>query len=602
MNPYDEVQRGRLFRAVETSFRKLEPFRSLNRGLVEEYAGSGYGQMERPRHEILVNLMNQTVDAYTMALVANRPRVMLSTEHAELTAFAKHFEVAINNLIKEIGLEYTLRKWVLDAFFCVGLIKVHLADSGPVQLEQNLWMDPGTPYASNVSLDNWVHDMSATNWYEVKYAGDCYRICFEAMQAEAGGIYDANVVKDLAPTSKYAAEGDERLERISKGYEVDQDEFEPMIDLADIWVPRDGMIYTYAVDSLQGLRLKGAPVAAMPWDGPEFGPYHILGFNDVPENIMPASPAAHLSALGRLANNILRKQRRRAGSAKRMHTYTPAGAEDARRLKNAGDDEWVQVQDPREIGQVDVGGVDPQLNAFFLGVLEMYDRMAGNLTAMLGLGSQADTASQEQLIHAASSKKEANMQYRVIDGSVRVIRDLGYMLWHDPIKTIRGQFAIDGAEGYVADATWTPEDREGDFFDYNFGIDLFSMPYQSPSQKMSALMHLITQVYAPMVPALQQQGGMLDMQKMTDIFADLMNEPRLREIIKFANAMPTDRPGPLGIGERDIKAPAVSSRTYTRRNVPTGGTQQGRSHVMQQAWLGQNVNPDQAASMSQNPA
>jgi hypothetical protein len=284
VNPLDEVQRDRLFRAVEQSYRKLEPFRNLNRNLVEEYAGSGYGQENRPKYENLINLMNQTVEAYTMVLVANRPRMLLSTKHPELAGFARHFQEAVNNLIVEIGLEYTLKQWVLDAFFCAGFVKVHMADAGRVQIEQNLWMDPGTPFASNVSLDDWFHDMGAKKWGAVKFAGDCNRISYEDMMAEAGGIYDAQAVSGLNPTSKYESDG-ERLEAISKGQEVDQDEFEPMIDLADVWVPRDGKIYTYAIDKVSQMRFKGPPVAVMDWNGPEMGHYHMLGFNDVPDNI-----------------------------------------------------------------------------------------------------------------------------------------------------------------------------------------------------------------------------------------------------------------------------------------------------------------------------
>jgi hypothetical protein len=429
----------------------------------------------------------------------------------------------------------------------------------------------------------------------VKFAGDCYRISYEDMMAEAGGIYDAQAVQGLNPTSKYETDG-ERLEAISRGQEVDQDEFEPMIDLADVWIPRDGKIYTYAIDKVSQMRLKGPPVAVMDWEGPEMGPYHMLGFNDVPDNILPTSPASHLATLARLANNILRKQSRRARSQKRMHTYGPAGMEDAKRLQKSGDDEWVQVQDPKEIGSVEVGGVDPNSQAFLIGIMEMFDRMAGNLTAMMGLGAQAETAKQEGLIHAAVSKKEANMQYRVIDGATRIIRDLGYMLWHDQIKVIRGQFAIDGAEGYMVDATWTPEDREGDFFDYNFGLDLYSMPYQSPAQKVTAITELVTQIYAPMAQMLMAQGGTVNFQKLTEIFSDLLNLPRLKEVIEFMQTLPETVP--IQGGDRDTPMPNVSSRTYTRRNVPTGGTPQGRSHVQQQAWLGQGMNPDQQASMS----
>jgi hypothetical protein len=46
--------------------------------------------------------------------------------------------------------------------------------------------------------------------------------------------------------------------------------------------------------------------------------------------------------------------------------------------------------------------------------------------------------------------------------------------------------------------------------------------------------------------------------------------------------------------------PAQTTRNYVRRNVPTGGTPDSRSHVMQQVLLGGGqVNPDQLASLQQ---
>lgn len=594
MNPLDELHRGRLRKALEVSYRELLPFRELTRGLVEEYAGSGYGRPNRPRHEIYVNLMNQTVDAYTMALVANRPRVLVSTQFPDRVYFARQYQEALNNLIQEIGLEFTLRNWVLDAFFSVGIVKVHMADAGLVQLENDIWMDPGKPFASNVSLDNWVHDMSATRWGQIKYAADCYRIPFDDLQHP---MYDPAVVRDLQPSVNGSTE-EIRLERLSRSESIDADELDPMIDLADVWIPRDRKIYTFPLDRKGLFRLMGPPVAVMDWDGSEHGPYHLLGLNDVPENIMPTSPASHLSTLSRLANNLIRKQARQAVRQKDIHTYTPAGAKDAQRIQQANDGAFIQVQDGTQIGEVRMGGVDPSNQAFLLGVMEMYDRFAGNLTAMLGLGAQAPTASQEQIIQGKVSNKEAQMQYRVLDAASRLIRDLGGMLWNDQVKVIPGQIPIDGAEGYFVDATWRPDDREGTFYDYQIDIDVFSMGYTSPAARANTLNQLITQVYAPLGGLLSQQGGQLNLQKLVELHAELLNIPQLRECIQFQTILP-------GEGAETTESPALPSsttRTYQRQNIPTGGTQQSRNHIQQQAWLNGSVSPQQSGAMARQAA
>ena len=599
MNPNDEIHRGRLFKALESSYRALEPARNLAHGLVSEYAGDSYGNQLGPKRPTMLNLMNQAADAYQMGLVANRPQALLSTPHQELTFFSKQFQTAVNNLAEEVQLEIILRNWVLDALFCVGIIKTHMADSGPVMIEMGFWMDPGTPAASNVSIDNFCFDMGAPRWDQIKMAADSYRIPFEDLKTE---VFDQAAIVDLVPSSKYPAEG-ERLDLISRGQGTDHDELEPMIDLCDVWVPRDSMIYTFPMKDRSLFRAHGKPVAVMPWDGPEFGMYHLLGFNDVPENILPTSPFSHVSMLSRLINNIMRKQSRRAQHAKRVHTYTPGAEGSAKAIQGASDDEWKQVQDVKEIGQVETGGVDPNSQAFMLGCLELFDRMCGNLTAMMGLGAQSDTVGQEQLIHGAVSKKEAQMQSRVFDGIRRLFRDLGYMLWNDKFKAMPGQIPIDGTD-YFLDAAWTPDDRQGSFFDYNFDIDIYKMPYQSPAQRLSTLNQLLTQIYLPALPMIVQQGGLLDWQKITETIAELANEPRLKEWIKFAPSPTDPQQGPSSPagGNGEMKMPASTSREYVRRNVPTGGTAASRSHVQQQSWMNNGaVNQGQQATLGRAP-
>ena len=573
MDPNNETHRDRLAKAIEHSYRELEPFRQLNKSLVEEYAGSGYGRSGTPKFETVINLMNQAVTAYTMALAANRPRVLVTCPDPSRNYFCKKYEVAMNNLIKEIGLEITLRQWVLDAFFCVGIVKVHMADSGLVELENDLWMDPGRPFASNVSLDNWVHDMGATKWSQTKFSGDTYRIPMEDLQHP---MYEQDLVKDLQESRRTAIE-ENRLEFLSHYDTADGTDLEPMVDLADIWIPRDGKIYTYALSQRSQFKITGKPLAVMDWTGPEMGPYKKMGFNDVPENIMPTSPASHLATLARIANNLMRKQKRQASRQKDVHMYTAAGKDDAARLQRSDDGQWINVNDPSQVATLKMGGVDQGNQAFLISVMQLFDRMAGNLTGMLGLGAQAPTASQEQILQGRISSKEAQMQYTVLDATTSLIRDLGWLLWNDQVRVMPGSFPIQGTDNYTADATWTPDHREGEYGDYNIDIDVYSMSYESPEQKAAKLNMLLTQIYGPMAQILMSQGGVLNLQKLVEQHAQLLNLPQLKECISFGN-IPSE-----GTGE--TTSSPVSTRTYERRSVPTGGTPQNRANQEQQAWL-----------------
>lgn len=548
--------------AITTSYRALTPFRNINRRLVEAYAGPGYGG--RKGREKLLNKMNQAVDAYMTVLAANRPQVQIETKYAQLKPFAVHFQVAINNFLKEIGIEHTIRRWVMDAFFCVGVVKVHLADSGLVQLEDDLWMDPGIPFASNVSVDDLVYDMSAKKITTMKFCGDIYRIPYDDIIDGIGdGVYTEEARK-LTPTSKYSSGDDGRLEEISRGDLTDKDEFEPMIDLMDVWLPRDGMIYTFPVQrGGESITIHGEPIAELPWEDDK-GPYHFLSFNDVPENIMPVSPASHLDGLDRLINNMMRKVKAQAERHKQNPVYSPAGVEDAKRLREYGDGEWVLSSNPGETRVVEQGGVNPNTMAFINNAISLFDTQAGNLVAMLGLGAQSQTVGQEQLIHSAGNKKIGQMQARVVEASTGLITSLGLLLWMDEFTTVSGAREIPGTDIQI-EKHWKPGERAGKFLNYNFKIIANSMSFQTPSQKANAFISLMNQFYIPMQPMIMQQGGVMNLQKINKFFADSLEIPQIEELIQFPND---------GLDELSPQAevrgtkPPSTTRNYVRSGRP----------------------------------
>jgi hypothetical protein len=577
----DEKDSGeeRLFKAVQNSYKDWDSFRKVNYHLVKEYAGDGYGpsgSAEGNQREVIVNLLHQTVSTYMMALAANTPKVMVDTRRRELRGFARHFELALNNLAYDIGLVHTLRRWVLDAYFMIGITKVHLKDSGYVQIEEDIVADPGFPFASNVSLDNFVVDTSAHGWGEVHFVGDVYRIAFEDLQDDT--IWDQEAVKDVRPSSKLE-NSHERLENIGRGYETDLDEFQPMVDLLDLWLPREGKIVTYACDFRNGnLKPYGKRLAELEWTGSELGPYPILGFEDVPESLMPVGPATHLSPLAKHINSIYRKQIRRARNLKENPTYTPGADKSARNLQNANDGEPVCVQSNDELSTIRTGGVDQENQMFMLNMMAHFNDLAGNPSAIAGLSPQSDTLGQDRLIQGAVGGVLAQMGNRVNEGATALLVNLAKLLWDDTVNTVRGELSLPGLEGYYATSDWKPGDREGEFKDYQISIDTSSMPYRSASDKASSILQLVSNVYVPLADQLMSQGGSIDMRELNDMLADLMNQPRLKDIIRFTAPVEQQALQDKGGGSRG----GGTTREYVRRSAGAG--QGGQNVSQQQAW------------------
>jgi hypothetical protein len=399
--------------------------------------------------------------------------------------------------------------------------------------------------------------------------------------------YDKGVLKRLAPNSKWDR-GEEEAHQISTGSVVDDDEYEPMVDLMDVWLPDIHKVGVFSRHVEAGpLKLVEA--------GPEGGPYHFLSFADVPDNIIPSSPAQNLMGLHLLYNGLMRKQARQAKRQKVNPTYRPAAAEDAERMKRVNDGEWVKVNDPSGINVVSQGGVDQTNIAFSIAVLDLFDRQAGNLRAMAGLGPTAQTLGQEQLIYSAASRKEAKMQHRVHDYVAKLMQAVGHMMWVDEVLEVRTHEELAPGTGIYLDRSWTPEHREGDFWQYNFDIDPYSTNYEPPEFKAQKMERAISQL-VNLYPMLQQMGGAIDVQELVRYYSEAMGIPELENVITFAQPLASRAAPTTG----ETRMPTETTRNYVRHNIPTGGTPESRSSVLQQSLLSGNgaVNPDQAASLN----
>ena len=96
-----EIHIQRLFAAIDSSRDGMKPFRENRTSMLKEYVGSHYNGNGAP-YEVIVNLIAQTADVYTIGLAANNPKVNITTNSRELLPFANRFKVGINNQIKEM--------------------------------------------------------------------------------------------------------------------------------------------------------------------------------------------------------------------------------------------------------------------------------------------------------------------------------------------------------------------------------------------------------------------------------------------------------------------------------------------------------------------
>ncbi len=580
----DDTQRRRLLTAVRKSREALNPFRANRLDLLRDYVGNYYSG-SGAKVETLVNLINQTADIYTVALVSQNPRVSVTAKHPKMRPFARKFKIAVNTLIEDLHLSDTLQAIVLDAVFSMGIAKICLVDAGQLEIQQDVWYDPGRLWVERISIDDAVLDMNAKSLSKMRFAGDRYRVSFDKVKEEPA--FDRKIVDQLSATSKFPRDGGGEYARdIASGGVVDDDELEPMIWLQDLWLPENQEVATFACD------VDLEPLLVREWTGSQGGPYKYLGFADVPDNNMPSAPAQNLKGLADLYNGLYRKIARRARGQKDNPVYQPGAEDDAERIRRAGDGEWIKVRDASAVSVVHTGGVDQPLMALQMAVLDIFDRMGGNVRAMAGLGQQGDTLGQEQIIQQNTNKTESKMLMRVLKFTSEVCSDLGSLMWDSETLEIEGHEEV-GRTGVFVPQKWEPGNRDGKRAQYDFQVEPYSMMYQPPEAKVGKIFQTL-QALQPMWPLFQSAGANLNAKRLMEIISEYRDLPELAEIVDFA---PQDQEG-QGPAHDATQSP-VTTRTNVRRNVPTGGTPDSRSMVMQQALLGGgSTNPQQQASIT----
>lgn len=590
----NDEKRGRLLKAIRSSRNAMEPFQRVRKELIKDYCGSWYSE-GGAENKTLVNLINQTARIYTISLAANNPQVLVSTPRTENIAFARRFEVNLNKLISDMTLDKTFRQIVLDAFFCLGCGVVMMRDTdlrfhGMLESEEEVWYDPGEPWLNRVSLDDLILDMSAKELSKMRYCGHRYRADYEKVMSEPG--YSKKVKEKLKPTNRSHHDQTGAARDIASD-DSEDDDLKDMVWLMDIWIAENNSVVTMACD--QG---DLEPLIERDWKGSQAGPYKFLSLGDTPDNVIPTSPAINLKGMHDMQNRLHRRMEDDSDAHRKVNAYPPGASDDAKRLQTAGRNDWVKIGDPRAISQIELGGIDQRDMALATFIQTEYDRLAGNLQAMGGLGAQAATVGQEELIHGQLSKNVADMRMGVVMFAAECILDLGRLMWEDETLELRTSMPV-GNSGIHVRSDWEPGHRLGEFDDYEFKVEPYSMVFKTPQQHLQEYFQVLREI-APLWPMFQASGATLNVQVLVREMARLMNKPEIEQLITFAN--PAEM---LGGDQNTVRSPAHTSRENIRKTIGTGGTAEARSNSLIRDLMAggsSSTNGQQAAMMQRSPA
>jgi hypothetical protein len=559
----------RLTQAIQRSRLALQRFRQERREAVRQYVGNHWS-IEGAEDKVPVNLISLYCQVVGRNLVAKNPRVLLTTFDRTLKPTVAAMQKWVNQEIERMRLAETLRRVVMDGLFSIGICKVALAT--PAEAAVYGWnLGAGQPFASRVDLDDWCFDLHARDFAEVTFIGHRYRVPLDAVKDSKH--YDGKARAQLQPSTDelYNLEGDERISVLGRTtLSANEEEFEPHVDLWEVYLPRHRLVLTLADLNQAGLDTE--PLRTQRWVGPDTGPYHLLPYLVVPGNAMPKGPIQDLMDLHLAANQAYRKMIR-ASERTKENTYVSGGADaDGNRVMNANDGEVLRVDNPDKIKQVVMGGAHiQQVLAVATACKDLFSYVGGNLELLGGRGPQSKTAAQDEMLNSNASAGLADMQDSTVNFTASVARGLLWYWWHDPFLTQTTSHSLPGLPNVSATRRVTPQMRQrGRFEDLELRVDPYSLMHQSPQQRLAALNQIIQTVVVPMMPILQQQGITLDMNKYLQKVGEYLDQPDLNEILTIAE--PPQQDTDTGAGDQP-RMPVQTNRTYTRQNVPARTTQ-----------------------------
>ena len=494
--------------------------------MLDQWASNYYAETKTEAH--LLNLTDRAVSIIVPYLSMNNPKIMVRSKVPQLRPWAYTTELAINHLMTEIKFaKYCLRPAIFNSMFGMGITKTGIMKAEEAEYNGYLH-DIGQIYTDVIDDSDYIGDISARNRENFEIEGHYYYLPTEYAREFFGKIH-ADYIH-----ATHKLHGDESPDEISKPSSLSQD-FHTLREwtrFVDIWLPDEDTVITILPEGY------GHILREVECDGPEGGPFDILTYKHFPNSPIPIPPAWGWTDYDTAVNVLANKMRTQAENEKTVIAYSGDAADDMENVAKAGDRETVRVNNVQDMQQVPFGGVNPDSYDWIQYLEAQYSIGNGNLYTMGGRGVQAKTLGQEQMLQSNASRILEDMVVQVHDFTESIMRKWAWRIWSDPLISMPEVKRVPGVVDL--DVVFDQAAKEGDFQDFSFSIEPYSMQRYSPTLEYQKTMNFLTQWVLPISQMASQQGVTLDVNEVTKDLSRYLNIPNIDSWWKSAVPQNTD--------------------------------------------------------------
>lgn len=524
LHPKDErnVKLGfvqRLQKLTTAWQRMAEPALQHSEKMWKAYA-SGYLTKGYARNHT-INLLDRGVSTVVPFLVDGEPRVHVDTLIPMYRPWAATTELALNFYIKNLHLsERVLIPSARNSMFSAAVTRTNLVDEKRIIYgDQTLRLSK--PEVYTIDYANYVGDPAAKKREDMVFEGHIYRLETDYAREFFGKGEDL-----ITPDSELIE--DHSPEKIGKpDFNRNTLALRDFSTFIDLYLYDENTVVTIMPDGK-----KPRIIRTMEWQGPEGGPYDVLGYKFIDEHPIPIPPAWSWHDMDVTMNLLIDKMREQAEAQKNILVYEGQAEDDAQRVVTSGNNMSVRVENIQAIQHLQFGGVNPENYQWVDYVENQFTKQGSNPDVMAGRGAQAPTLGQEQMVYANATRVVGTMNSRFHAFTESILRKLAWAFWNNPttyvpvIKEVPGL----GELPVVFDST----DKVGDFYEFAFNITPYSMQREVPETKYQKLMQFLTQWIMPTMQFASAQGNQLDIAEATKILASYLGVTNLEHFYKTA--------------------------------------------------------------------
>jgi len=512
----------RMTRAVQIGENRLKNFRAARLLFLKAFAGQFYDREKSRVGDEPLNMVFNAISTLVPNLVTNFPKAVVTSRYTAYRNYAETMALALDHLGREIDLRSELRRWIVDSFFALGIMKTGIATSrDTVTFSDDEQIDPGTPYATVVDFDDFILDPKVRRIQERSFVG--HRVRVPRKMVLDSGRYKNDLVEKLP--SAWQRPGNQREVEMISHQTIANDramDLQDDIILRELWVPAAQAIITIPA----GPVVLDEYLRTEDYDGPEEGPYTYLALTPpMPNNPMPIAPVGIWYDLHIASNRMMKKIMDQAERQKDILGYRPSAADDAQSIIDAGDGDAIGITDPDGAKIYSFGGQQHSNESHIAQLSHWFNMATGNTEQIGGYKSDANTATQANILQGNASVRVEDMRDLVYIGTRQIHEKLAWYLHTDPLISMPliRQVEVPGRveqspEGPVSipprkeerQIVLTPEMRRGEFVDFSYSIEEKSMSRLDPAQRLEKML-----VFAGKIIPAAAQAAMVCQQMQT---------------------------------------------------------------------------------------